>query len=276
MSSLNMLASDKSILKFLKGPPGWKVVGVDINALEPHFIAHFSQCPNYMALYGPNAVPNQDAYIRLGTTIPKFADKFLEHYNIDAPTKEGVNYIKEHYDKERFVCKVVFLSCVYGIQPFALQASLEKGGVIMGIKEVEAIHRAYWRTFSAVKKFSQQLQGEWRRNGGYIITARGVPMPIDQQGASKDILSRFIQRSGHQAVMRWLYHINQIRAEEGVNMRPLVADLHDATYFTAPEEEAEAAGRVIQKGLDRLNEELQLSVVLRGSTKIGNNMEVAA
>ena len=272
--TLNMLAADRAIYKFLSGPPGWQVVGVDINALEPHVLCHFSQCPNYMALYGPNAVPNQDAYIRLGTTIPQYADKFLEHYNPEAPTKEGVDFIKQHYEQERFVCKVVFLSCVYGIQPFALQANLEKGGVVMPIRDVEAIHRSYWRTFSAVKNLSQQLQYEWRKNGGFIITGRGTPMPLDMQSASKDILSRFIQKTGHQYVMRWLYHINQIRHERGVTMKPLIPDLHDATYWASPE--PEAAGEVIQEGLTRLNDELGLSVKFKGKTKIGTSLEVAA
>jgi len=76
--SLNLLASDKSIYRFMRGPEGWDCVGLDINALEPNIIAHFSQCPVYMSLYGPNAAPNQDAYIHLGCTIPQFAEKFLE------------------------------------------------------------------------------------------------------------------------------------------------------------------------------------------------------
>lgn len=275
MSSLNLLAMSKNILRFMRGPEGWLCVGIDINALEPHVIAHYSQCPIYMGLYGPDAVPNQDAYILLGTTIPKYADMFLEHYDPKAPNKEGVSYIKEHYEKERFVCKTTFLSCVYGIKPPALQASLAAGGVDMSLREVEGIHRDYWRTFTAVKKFSQRLQSEWRSNGGYIITGRGTPKPMDMKAASKDILSRFTQTTGHQFIMRWIEHIADVRKEWGVTMRPIIKDLHDATYWTAPEEEAEKAGEVLQEGLRRLNEEIQLTVTLRGATKIGSTLEIA-
>lgn len=275
MTSLNLLASGKDIYRFMKGPPGWKVVGVDINSLEPVVIAHFSQCPVYMSLYGPDAAPNQDAYIHLGCTIPKFADKFLEHYTPGNPTKEGVDYIKEHYDQERFVCKVTFLSSVYGIHPPALQASLANGGVQMGIREVEEIHRGYWKTFSAVKKLEHKLQDEWRSNGGYIITGRGTPKGLDQKAASKDILSRFTQTTGHQYVMRWITHIDDIRKERGLSMRPLIKDMHDATYWCCPADEAEATGEAIQDGLTRLNEELDLTVKFRGKTKIGDTLEVA-
>jgi hypothetical protein len=254
---------------------GQTFVSGNCNALEPHILAAFSQCPNYMALYGPNAVPNQDAYIKLGTTIPQFRDKFLEHYNPEAPTVEGVEFIKENYPNERFVCKVMFLSCVYGIRAPALREALAAGGVQLSMREVEALLQSYWRTFAAVKSFAQSLQKQWRDNGGYIISGRGTPRPLDQIGASKDILARFVSTTGHQYVMRWLYHINQIRAERGVTMRPLIADLHDATYWTAPADQAEAAGEVIQEGLTRLNEELQLSVKFKGKTKIGDNLEIA-
>jgi len=275
MTSLNVLAMSKEVLRFMRGPKDWMCVGVDINALEPHIIAHFSQCPIYMGLYGPQAVPNQDAYILLGTTIPTYAAKFLEHYDPKAPSKDGVAHIKANYDKERFVCKTTFLSCVYGIRPPALQASLAAGGVDMSLREVESIHRDYWRTFAAVKKFSQKLQGEWRANGGYIITGRGTPKALDMSAASEDILSRFTQTTGHQMIMRWIWHIDNVRKERGVTMRPIIKDLHDATYWTAPKDEIDAAGDVIQEGLNRLNDEIQLTVTLRGATKIGESLEIA-
>ena len=259
----------------MRGPKDWSCVGVDINALEPNTIAHFSQCPVYMSLYGPDAAPNQDAYIHLGCTIPKYAELFLPHYKVGEPTKEGVAYIKENYDQERFVCKVTFLSSVYGIFPPALRALLLAGGVDMSIREVEGIHQSYWKTFAAVKTLTHQLQEEWRRNGGFVVSGRGTPKPLDNQAASKDILSRFIQTTGHQYVMRWLFHINEIRQERKVTMRPIIKDLHDATYFTAPDDQIEEAGKVIQDGLTRLNEELNLSVVFKGKTKIGKTLEIA-
>lgn len=276
MSTLNILAADRSIYSFLRGPEGWKVVAVDINSLEPHIIAHFSNCPNYMALYGPNAVPNQDAYIKLGTTIPQFRDKFLEHYNPEAPTVEGVEFIKENYPNERFVCKVMFLSCVYGIKAPALRESLAAGKVFLSMREVEVLLQSYWRTFSSVKSLSQSLQKQWRDNGGYIISGRGTPRPLDQIGASKDILSRFTQTTGHQYVMRWLYHIENIRKERSINTFPLVPDLHDSTTWTCPPEEVPKVDAMLQDGLTRLNEELRLSVVLKGKTKIGDTLEILA
>lgn len=217
MSSLNILAADKNVYRFLRGPEGWKVVGADLNSLEPHVIAHFSNCPQYMSLYGPNAVPNQDAYIKLGTTIPQFRDKFLEHYNPDAPTIEGVEFITENYPNERFVCKVMFLSCVYGIKAPALRESLAAGKVFLSMREVETLLQSYWRTFSAVKSFSQSLQKQWRDNGGYIISGRGTPRPLDQIGASKDILSRFTQcLAGDTTVLtdRGPVKITEVRPED--------------------------------------------------------------
>jgi len=274
--SLNLLAMDKSVLRLLRGPKGWKVVGCDINALEPHVVTHFSQCPTLMKLYGPNAVPNQDAYLLLGTAVPAYRDVFLEYYNPDAPTKEGVAYLKENHALERFVCKTAFLSCMYGISVPALQASLAVSDVHMPYREVEAVHRAYWKNHVAVKKFTQSLQQQWRNNGGYIITGRGTPKPMCHQDASKDMLSRFTQTTGHQYVMRWLWHINEVRQEEGLQAYPLIADLHDSTTWACPPEEVEETGYMIQEGLRRLNEELSLTVTLKGATKVGDTLSIIA
>jgi len=245
MAKINMLASDKSILRFLRGPRGYKVIGADISALEPHLIAAYSGCPNYMFLYGTDANPNQDAYIWLGMQIPRFERVFAPHYNIQNPTKEGIAYIKEHYAVERQICKVFFLSCVYGAHPPRLKGELELKGVNLPLQDVQAIHQAYWKTFRAVKKFTQTLQIRWRENDGYIVSGRGTPRAISAKAVKDDTLSRFVQGTGHQFVMRWLYHIQQVREERGVDMRPLIPDMHDATYWTAPEDQAEAAGEVV-------------------------------
>lgn len=272
MTSLNVLAADKSVMKFLIPKKGWKLVGADISSLEPHVIAHFSQCPNYMALYGPDAVPNQDAYLRFGCNVPAYRDIFREYYDIEAPSKEGVSYLKEHHELERFVCKVGFLSLVYGIQPPALQANYESKGVIMSLKEVEAIYRAYWETHKQVKQFTIQLQQEWRRNGGYVISGRGTPRPIERKDAAKDMLSRFVQGTGSLITKRWIHHVRCIRDEKGVNMVPYIADLHDASYWQAPEEEVAEAAQVLESAFARLNDELQWTVQIRGEVKIGDNM----
>ena len=208
--------------------------------------------------------------------MPAYRETFLEYYNPDAPSKEGVDYLKEHYEKERFVCKTAFLSCMYGISVPALHGSLAASDVHMPLREVDAIHRAFWRTFAALKKFAQYKQQEWRQNGGYIITGRGTPKPMMHIDASKDILSRFTQTTGHQYMMRWLWHINQIRKEERIQAKPLLVDLHDSTTWTCPIEEVESVDYMLQEGLRRLNEELNLTVILKGKTKIGDSLEIIA
>jgi len=272
--ALNLLALDRSILRFMKGPKDWKVISLDFASVEPTLIAHFSQCPNYMNIYGPNANPNHDIYPYVGMAIPQYRELFGPYYDLNNPTKEGTKYIKDHYASERSICKTFHLSAVYGAFPPTIHAMLEVQGIHISIKEVEQMHRNYWQLFKAVKSYERTLQAEWRRNGGYIISGRGTPIPMNQEDASKHILNRMIQKTAHQYLMRWVYHLENIVTEMKLQARPLLLDLHDSTTWTCPPEEVQAVDDMLQEGLRRLNEELQLTVVIKGATKVGDTLRI--
>lgn len=275
-SKLNLLAMDKSVLSLLKGPDNWDIVSLDLKSIEPKVIAHFSQCPNYMKLFGPGANPNHDVYIFVGMAIPEYRGLFEPYYDIDNPTKEGIAHIKEHYNTERQVCKQFHLAAVYGAGANRINAMLESSDIYLGIRKVEQMHRNYWNLFKVVKQYTRQLQHEWNRNGGYIISGRGTPRPLTRQRAQVDILNAMIQTTAHQYLMRWLTHVKDIRAERQITTRPLLLDLHDSTTWVCPKEETQRVDTMLQDGLKRLNEELQLTVILEGKTKIGSTLELIA
>lgn len=53
--SILQLPKDKRFLKCFTVPKDHKLLYTDINSLEPHVLAHFSQDPGLMSLYGPGA-----------------------------------------------------------------------------------------------------------------------------------------------------------------------------------------------------------------------------
>ena len=208
--------------------------------------------------------------------IPEYRKLFEPHYDIDNPTKEGIEYIKKHYSQERQVCKICHLSMVYGAWPNRVFSELQLKGVDISLKEVKKIHRNYWRMFKVVKNMSRAIEMEWEKNGGWLVSGRGVPFAISNSAIAEDALSRFVQRTAHQYTMRWIYLINQLRLERKVNMAPFVVDLHDATYWRADDAHVDAAVQVIEDAITILNDELQLDVWIKGDIKVGDNFSIVA
>lgn len=272
-SKFNILApsKDPGLLGCMVAGEGYKIVGCDINALEPNIIAHFSQDPNYMRLYGPKSKPFQDIYILVGCNSPMYRDKFRAVYDPDNPTEEGLNYIKTEYERDRFVCKKIVLSTGYGAGAPKIKSELAIEGIDLSIDECKILINSYWDTFKYVRAWDKILQREWRENGGYVINGRGLPVAIHEKILHK-ILNKHVQSTGHWYLSRWLFHISNIRREFNIKTVPFIPDFHDATYWRCREEDVTQVDFMLQEGLKRLNNELQLTVTLRGKTKIGDTL----
>lgn len=287
----NMIACSRNVLRFLRAKPGHKLLYLDFNSVEPTLLAHFSQDPTYMKLYGKGSNPNHCAYIYVGSHLSAFQDKFLPHYDLDAPSKEGVSFIKTEYAGDRDVCKNGHLSMQYGAFPKRIHAELGVRDVKsmlpefehlpyserpnITLEECEEFHRQYWQLFRQVKAYTRELEEEWKRNSGYIVNGRGRPLPLFKMD-TKDLLSRMIQSTAHDYLMRYLWHINLLRKSQGVRMRPWLVDLHDATTWEVPDEAVEEATQLMTEALQNLNNELQLSVQIRGQIKVSQTFEVAS
>lgn len=272
-SKFNILASSKDpgLMKCLIAGDGHKIVGCDINALEPHVIAHFSQDPNYMKLYGPDAKPHQDIYVLVGCNSPMYREKFRAVYDPDNPTEEGLSYIKTNYERDRFVCKKVVLSTGYGAGAQLVQSELAVEGIELPLWECKQMIRSYWDTFKYVQAWDRLLQQEWRERGGYVINGRGMPIAIHKKIIHK-ILNKHVQSTGHWYLSRWLWHMQNIRLENNFPVKPFIPDFHDASYWRCADRHVPEADFMLQEGLRRLNDEIQLTVTLKGKTKIGDTL----
>ena len=84
----------------------------------------------------------------------------------------------------------------------------------------------------------------------------------------KDIGSRQLQGTGHDNLLTCIYHIDRLRKERGVPMRPAIADLHDETIWYAPKEYALAAKQIIEDAREITNTELGCKIPLTGGVEI--------
>ena len=260
--SLNLLGLPKD-LEFMKcfgAPPGTVLMQADVAALEPHVLAFFSKDPTLYSVYGPDAWPHHDIYFIAGMRIPGLGEKIREHYTLENPTLEGINYLKNHYNKERKgMLKPAYLGWCYGLGAETLSINLE-------IPESQArrILTGIDKQFPAKVWLQKHLLKQWRENDGYVIDGRGMPTCVDF-GKKKDIVNRVVQKTGHEILQRILYHIQKYRLEHDVPMRPYIPDYHDESLWAVKIGHEEEAARAMDYGFDKINEELGWDIKIKHS-----------
>lgn len=269
MANFNLLAhsSSEGFLKCLKAPEGQVIIGSDVASLEPHVLAHFSRDAGYLKIYHKDADVNC-IYLYLAAMSTSHGHLFRGVYDPMVGGSEAVKAAKAQFADVRQRYKVCVLALAYEGTHVALGRMFRKYGMDVPEEELHSLVKLFKNTFTGLKDFKDRLQWEWRQNSGHIITGRGCPQVVPRDKLD-DIIAYFTQRTGHDYVQRWQYHNNMIRMERKIKCRPLIPDRHDACYFTAHPDDAEAVGNMILEGYDRLNEELDLDVRIGGDIKIG-------
>ena len=272
--TLNLLAAPKipSFMECFIAKPGYKLIQADINALEPHILAHASQDVNYMRVYGPNAKPGHDIYLLAGLQIPGIRDKILPYYDIDNPDPERIAQAKKDLKVLRSdVLKKAFLGFQYGIGPGTLATNMR-----IDYMEAVSILKGLERQFIGKLRFHEKLEAEWARNGGFIVNGRGRPVCVDF-GAKKDLVNRFVQSTGVDLLNRILLHMNDYRLQNSIDVGSWIPNFHDETVWQVkddPEQIAKAT-EMFKYGMQKLNEELKWSVVFKwGGVATGSDLSV--
>lgn len=262
----------KAMMSLFRARPGHVWVDLDFSALEAMVATEFSRDPNMMLLYGPDATPN-DIHLFVASSVPGLKEKVLgAGYTAINPTREGLSRAKKEAKRERSIAKTVVYACQYGAGVDKVWSQLEADGVDIEREQVEKVHSTYWKLFNGVKQFSYQLTQEWRRNRGYVMNGLGRPMCVPDD-YRKDILNRFIQSTGHDILVKYIYILTCSLTGAGIPWQPLIIDLHDAATVEVPEQYADATVAVFESSMRILNEELGWSIQLKGVPTVGTSMD---
>jgi hypothetical protein len=284
-TKLNLFATSGSdgFLRCLTADPGSVIVGSDINSLEPHVLAHFSQDEGFMKIYGKGQ-PHNCIYLYLASKSPIHGSKIREIYNPYDPQYAAVEEAKKLRTEPneageslviRQLYKTTVLACNYGGGPSRLRSKMQENDITMSEEQCYELVQLHRKTFTGLRKFQRKLEKEWNTNGGYIITGRGRPQVVPKDKV-KDFLAFFCQSTGHDYLMRLLWHINCYRKDHNLGkfVTPFIPDFHDATYFQVKKDYVEQAKEMIKYGYDRLNDELDLTVELKGGIKVGQDLRI--
>lgn len=270
--NLQQVPKSKAMMSLFKARPGHVWVDLDFAALESVVAAEFSQDPNLLALYGDN-VPENDIHLFIAASVPgRMGDKVrATGYTPINPPKGTVAKAKKEAKHERSVAKTVVYACQFGAGVKKVMETLEADNIYLGFDEVKEIHTTYWNTFAGLKDYSRGLFYEWRRNKGYVMNGFGRPMALPQE-FEKDVLSRFIQSTGHDTLCVYISIIVRLLNESGIPWKPVIIDWHDSSTVEVPEAYGKRVMDIFNEGMVELNGFLRGIIRMRGTPTMGYNM----
>jgi hypothetical protein len=250
--------------------PGHVWIDSDFNSLEMVVLAELSQDKALMYLYGPDSKPN-DIYLFNGSHYPVIGNKIRETYDPYNPTPESIKLTKQVCHTERNMAKVATLGFGYGMGAPKLQSDFALQGINLTKTQAYAMVDAHWTLYAGVRDFEDRLKQEWADRGGWVYNGLRRPMPV-APNLEKDLVNRVVQSTGHDILMKLLRYIDKLRAERGVEFRPIITDFHDEIIFETPESQIEAASQLVRDAYALLNHELDGIIPLKGSLKICRTM----
>jgi DNA polymerase I-like protein with 3'-5' exonuclease and polymerase domains len=255
---------------------GHVYVDCDHTSIENVVLAELSRDSTLLRLYGPEANPNHDAYLYIGSYLPVIGDAILATgYDPENPTAESKSKAKKEAKWARDIAKVVVLSSSYGAGAGKIHATLESSGVDVSFYQVKKIHEKYWQLFSGIKEFERLLTEEWRENGGWVLNGLGRPICV-AEALLKDIVNRVVQSTGHDIHMRYIRILDQIFSEMQLPVNWIIADFHDQSIVEVPIDIAEVVRDIMGvEAYSRLNAELGGLIPLKGEAQIVRSLAEA-
>ena len=274
--NLQNLPKNESFLKCLIADPGHKIVYMDFSALEPHVCTFYSRDEKMMSLYGKGAKKN-DIYLFFGSSTKVYGKQIAAAgYDPDDPTSAALKAAKASCGPIRDVLKTVVLGCTYGMGFNLLHSYVNQAGYPLSLTDAKVIHTDYWNFFGGIKRFEKRLLREYNDNHGYILNGRGRPLTIYYK-KTKDIVNRFVQSTGHDILMYYIYTLQQIRRRDSIQMRPWMLDEHDSTTWQTPDEHVDQVVAAYDEALVGLNKMLVSNgwdITFNGEIKVGTSMAV--
>lgn len=268
----NALQQPKSqpYMECMVPPKDYAFVDVDIDSLEKVVQAEFSQDKALLELYA-SGKPH-DVYLYNAMTIhpdPVFKEALKAAYKCDKSIIDG---LKKQYKTERTFIKPAVLGLDYGLYPYSLYITWQAKGYDVTYDDCFEVFKNYWKTYSGVKDWEQELLRESESRGGWIVNAYGHPISITDDKKSA-IVNTFCQNSGHTVLMTLNWHIrDQINAMGIKTHKPVIQDFHDERISMCHKDEVDKLIEAKVRAMDRLNDELQPGIPFSGKPEVGTSI----
>ncbi len=268
-SNYQQIPKVQAVMECFVADAGYTLIDTDFSSLEPKVAAYFSQDPTHLELFASGL--NHDVYLYVSMALfPDLRADIAAVYLPNAPTAESVAAAKKQFKTERTLAKLIHLACGYGASAKKIYQSILLAGIKITVEEVVELRARYWELFAGIKSWEAALKQERTDRDGWIYGAQGMPMAVPDFRV-KDLCNLFCQSGGHNSLLTLLYHIDKLRRERGVKMRPWLPNSHDQTTWQVANEDVERAKSVFADAFLALQAEQASTVPLTGSTDVGQN-----
>jgi DNA polymerase I-like protein with 3'-5' exonuclease and polymerase domains len=269
--NIQQLPKTTDVMSLFVARPGHVWVDIDFKALESVVAAELSGDENMHILFGDGA-PENDMHLFLAAHIPAWREKIAATgYTPRNPPPGSVSRAKKECKPLRSIAKTAVYAFQFGAGAQKVYDGFIAEGVSITFDDVEALHKTYWKLFSGLKRYAQDLQQEWSENNGFIINGIGRPMCCTEE-YKKDLLNRKVQSTGHDILVKYVYILTNKLNEISIPWRPIIIDLHDATTVEVPEKYAGEVAAIMKDAMTDLNCEMGGEITLSGVPVIGTNM----
>lgn len=256
---LNAPYDEKEIMRNMLVDEGHIGVHADLSAIEPTIAAHYSDDPTLLKVFKQGL---GDIYLDLSLELFPNDKELQDGYNPNVPITEEV---KKRFSRQRKIAKIIHLAISYTGTGYTVSKTLTKDGIPISVAEADVLVAIYWKKFRAVKQFEKRLQEE-NKAQGYVRNAIGMiirtPWPD-----YKDLYNRFLQSSGHGVLELWVMEIYKLCKERGIDIKPVVLDIHDSTSNSCPIAQVKELKKAYLDALHNVNAMLGLTVEVKAEMK---------
>jgi DNA polymerase I-like protein with 3'-5' exonuclease and polymerase domains len=261
---LNAPFEEKAVMSCLRVDEGYIGIHADLSAIEPSITAHYTEDESLLKVFRDGL---GDVYLDLALYLFPNDKELQSGYDPNIPITEVV---KKRFSRQRKIAKVIQLAVQYTGTGHTVSKNLTKEGVPTTIEEADRYVRAYWDKFRKVADFNKRLASVHRQQSHVRnVVGRIIRMPWEDH---KDLGNRFFQSGGHDVLISWVHTIYRMCDDRGIDIKPILLDCHDSTSNQCPIEQREALKDVYREALQKINEELQLSVTIKMELKTFNTL----
>jgi DNA polymerase-1 len=229
---------------FIAGP-GNLLVSADYSQIELVVLAHLSGDENLIAAFKSG----KDVHARTASLIFGIDEKEVTH-------------------EQRRMAKTINFGVMYGMSAFRLANELN-----ISRTEAAAFIEAYFKTYSGVSRFIQNLVSETETRGyaetimgrRRVIQAINSSNKTERAGAERVAVNTPIQGSAADIVKKAMIDVDAALTETKSPAKMLL-QVHDELILECPESEAEATASLVK---EKMENAVRLKVPLRVSVETG-------
>lgn len=172
-------------------------------------------------------------------------------------TAASVKATKAAFKLEREITKPIHLASAYGAGAGKMYSQIKLSGIMpeITLELVQELRKRYQALFRGIRDWCDALTEEWTTRGGWVYNGSGRPLAM-AQAKVHDCVNTFCQSTGVDCLLKFVHHINRLRLERGVPMRPFHVNMHDATTWAVKSGYESEAADVFTDALALLNADL--------------------